>query len=315
MNKTEKNSSDNVLLNDKNCTVRKDNLLVIIVVFGIILHLIFFANFLIVCSVWKFSHLRRTPYILIANISVSNNVLCLYMALEIVDQFGNISKDKCICLSKFAFVLACLIGSEYNMLLMSTERFVAVLYPLKHKSLLRSTRLRLIIVICWIFYFILAFLPLMGWNASSTPYACHIRYIWTPSYFGTIGVIVLLGFTLNFVLFLKVLYAIQCTRVQRQPRQHRKTTWISFCILFGFVICWGPVIIGTFIHVSGRRVQTGIPCLKVLIAVIGTTNGLVTWVVYGMCNKRFREGFKAILTCSHPERTTINRRSNNQEND
>ena len=316
MNVSRSNHSDNTLQKVLDCSVNKDDLVVVIAIFGIILHSVFFGNALIVWSVWKFSHMKRTAHALIANLSLSNNILCLYIILEFVHMFSNLNQqaDKYICLSKSAFVVISFLGSECNMLLISVERFIAVLYPLKHKVMILKTRIRCVLALCWLMYFLFAFLPVMGWNAFDEEQSCNIRTIWTTTYFAILCGLVILGFIANMFLFAKVLYTIQCTRIQRQPiRQSRKTMWISFCILFGFVVCWGPVICATFMRMVFREMPSHLPCPNIFIIVIGAVNGLVNWIVYGMCNAKFREAFKAILTCKSLERAPNYKTSDSRE--
>ena len=276
----------------------------------------FLGNALIVWCVWKFPHMRCTAHYLIANLSMSNNTLCLYIILEVVHVFINLNQEeeKYICLFKIAFVVICFLGSECNMLLLSVERFIAVLYPLRHKVMLLKTRIRCILVLCWILYYIFAFLPITGWNAFREENSCEISTIWTTPYFALLCGLVIIGFIANVFLFVKVLYNIQCTRIQRQNIiKNRKTMWISFCILFGFVICWGPVIFGTFAKAIFREMSPQIPCPKMFIIIIGTVNGLVNWIVYGMCNAKFREAFKAVLTCKSLHRASSYRTSSSRE--
>ena len=275
----------------------------------------FLGNALIVWCVWKFPHMRCTAHYLIANLSMSNNTLCLYIILEAVHLFVNLNQEeeKYICLFKFAFVVISFIGSECNMLLLSVERFLAVLYPLKHKVMILKTKIRCIIVLCWIMYFLFAFLPLMGWNVIREE-NCNIKTLWAMPYFAILCGFILLGFIANIFLFLKVLFTIQCTRIQKQPvRQNRKTMWISFCILFGFIICWGPIFLATFMRTISRQLPAVLPCPKMFMIVIGTVNGVVNWMVYGMCNAKFREAFTAVLTCKSLKRPPNYTISDNHE--
>ena len=252
MNVSQSDNSSGLLDTESDCNINREDLIIITVIVAILLLFLFLGNALIVWCVWKYPHMRSTAHYLIANLSMSNNTLCLYIILESVHLFVNLTQEqeKCICLFKLAFLVVSFLGSECNMLLLSVERFIAVLYPLKHKVMFLKTKLGYILILCWILYFLFAFLPVMGWNALSQDKAnCDFRTIWELPYFSILCGLVILGFVVNMFLFVKVLYTIQCTRIQRQTvRRNRKTMWISFCILFGFIICWGPVICGIFIR-------------------------------------------------------------------
>ena len=259
------------------------------------------GNSLIVLSVCKFPHMRRNSYILVANLSVSNTLIGLNFLFGATGRFIALTLEerKYLCLSKFGVFFAAFLGSEYNLLLISVERFIAILFPLWHKSVIKKTHIGFAVTACWIFYVTLAFLPLFGWNNYSDDVFCYLRSIWCIEYFSIIGCLVFVGFILNTVLFIVVLYRIKYKRIPGQTTQYKKTTWISFLILAGFVVCWGPFFFTTFFAAFWRKASASIPCSYEAMLFVGAVNGLVNWLIYGLCNVKFRETFKAILLCQN----------------
>ena len=301
------------------CQFSREGRIPLVVILILTLTFVFFGNILIVWSVYKFPHMRRTAYILIANLTISNNVHGLYFLVTIIASFSQLTQEerRYICMSRYGLILVTLLGSEYNMLLISIERFIAVHFPFRHKCIINRTRLKIVLICVWIFYIVFASLPLFGWNeiVYYEGKLCTIRDTWTTSYLSIVCALVLIGLVLNLVLFAKVLYKIKCKRLHGlavQVRHHRKTTWISFGILFGFVICWGPFFFGTLMAAWGY-LKSDIPCAQISVTVIAAVNGLVNWLIYGLCNRKFREAFRAILTCKTLERQTLYRISNNSE--
>ena len=283
-----------------NCSFTRENLFVFVFILGFALVFVLFANSLIMISVLKYPHMRRAAYILVANLSVSNNLLVLNFLFGIIERFSNLTSEerKYICMSKLAVFLASFIGSEYNLLLISIERFFAILFPFWHKIVIVKTRLWTTIAVVWVLYITFGSLPLLGWNKYREGTFCYMKDVWSVSYLVAICVIVFIGFILNIVFFVIVLYKIKCQRLQQPTRGH-KTTWVSFCILFGFVICWCPFLVNILITSVGGNHITSVPCAYVSILLVGTTNGLINWLIYGLCNARFRQTFRAILLCQN----------------
>ena len=298
MNASWSNQSNESVETFLDCDINRRDLTAFVVTFAIIIHAMFFGNALIVWCVWKFPHMRSTVNYLLANLAMSNNMLCLHIILELVQLYVHLNEEErnYVCLFKFACVMISFIGSECNMLLLSVQRFIAVVYPLKHKTMILHTKLRYILVLCWIMYYVVAFLPLLSWNTIHEE-NCNIKAIFATSYFAICCGFIILGLTVNIFLFAKVLYTIQCTRIAKQPvRQNRKTMWISFCILLGFIVCWGPIMFALFMRTISTQLPAVFPCPKIIVIIIGTVNGLVNLIVYGLCNSKFRQAFKAILT-------------------
>ena len=280
------------------CSFTKDYIYLCFVVVGAVLVLVLLGNSLIVASVLKFPRMRRPAYILVANLSISNSLLVLNCVIGIIEPFTYLTSEtrKYLCLTKLAVFLATFIGSEYNLLLISLERFFAILFPFCHKAMIVRARLWTAIAICWVLYISFVSLPFLGWNDFTDQSFCYMKDVWSVSYIAAICVTVFIGFICNIIFFLIVLYKLKCQRLQQQPR-HNKTTWVSFCILFGFVICWCPFLILTFVTSVWEETLVSAPCTYVCVVLVGTTNGFINWLIYGLCNRRFRQAFKAIILC------------------
>ena len=283
---------------NEECFLIRDNVYAFLIILLTLLMVVFLGNSFLILSVCKFPHMRRTSYILIANLSISNYLLVLNIALGVAERnrFLSPTEKRYLCLSKSATFTAAFVASEYNLLLISIERFLAICFPFWHKTAVRKKRLGIIIVVCWVFYVILAFCPLFGWNSYSDGDHCLLSVIWSIEYFCIIGSVVFLGLVLNTILFMTVLYEIKCKRMPAHAKLYSKTTWISFLIITGFVVCWCPFLLATFLAEFWRKKSAIFPCAYEAMVFIGAMNGLVNFCIYGLCNAKFRSAIKAILT-------------------
>ncbi|XP_052768089.1 alpha-1A adrenergic receptor-like [Mya arenaria] len=103
-------------------------------------------------------------HILIANLAVSDLIVgAVLVPLTLVGDFTGLKeRNKYYCLTDISVFVISLGSSCYNLLLISIERFIAIMYPLKSKVILTRRRLITLIVFGWIDVTIVATLPLFG---------------------------------------------------------------------------------------------------------------------------------------------------------
>ena len=66
---------------------------------------------------------------------------------------------------KCASILLQVLVSCLMLLTIALERYISIVCPLKHHSMLNKRNAMLIIVICWIYGLVIGSLPLLGWNS------------------------------------------------------------------------------------------------------------------------------------------------------
>jgi hypothetical protein len=127
---------------------------------------ILFGNSLILFSIARFRRLRTRMNILVANLSVSDFLVGLIMIPYDISfvMVEDLRQNKWTCLLRETFQILFLGSSVLNLLLISVERYLAILFPLAHVHRRSRKWLALLILASWLFAILVSILPLLGVN-------------------------------------------------------------------------------------------------------------------------------------------------------
>ena len=263
------------------------------------------GNSLVIGSIIRFRRLRRRNVnFLIGSLAFSNILVAGIAPFECLRVFHpQLSKKVICCLIYFGIVVALMGSAGETFLIISFERFIAIMFPLRHRTLMTRTRLKFLLVIVWINSFIFAFLPLFGLNnvkhLSMTVELrhCTIDMI-LPSNFQKFvvayGVLYLLA---NIALIIPVVY-VAYKRSKEGSKQsfggiNTGLTKLLVYTFSTFSISWCPFWVFTIIVLlyKGPLVQ----CAHQWSIHVGLFHSAVDWLFYGLCNRAFRKAFKQLI--------------------
>lgn len=276
------------------------------VLFAVIWFPTVFGNLLIIVSIAKFRHLRSNMHILIGNLAISDLLIGVSIILQVISNFAkDLAVDKYFCLGQNAVFVMSLGTSSLNLLAISIERFVAVKYPLKHRLKFTRNTTKTLICVCWGYYTVVAWLPLMGWNdfKGDVP-ICDTDLVWTKAYdvviFGGLLIIlavngVLVGFVIKIISAnshsLRYIPS-SSFRILNAMGNLRRTKMML--IVFGvFGLCWAPYLIVSLEMVFYDKPE--VRCARQWCTCTGIVNSALNWIIYGLANRNFREAFQAVL--------------------
>ncbi|XP_045198878.2 melanopsin-like [Mercenaria mercenaria] len=183
-----------------------------------------------------------------------------------------------VCFIKEGFVMFASSGSSFCVLLISVDRYIAIVWPTK--NLLTHKRILTCRVIAVLFALIGLVLPslslLMGMfytarSQSSSLLPCrHVVWIFEPNYLYEIYYIFsfLIAVIITFLCYHSVLKVVRRrlllrattvthasastqranSYVDRFRRQEYKATRVAFAVVVSFLVCWGPHVIITVIQ-------------------------------------------------------------------
>ena len=265
------------------------------------------GNLLIIMSILKFPKLQSTMNILVANLAIADLIVgALLIPFDFFVDITGINSNKYFCLGKYAIFVLSLGGSCFNLLLISVERFIAVVFPLKKNDYFTRTRIILMITIGWGFSLADSLLPLLGWNGQEGNITtCVPDHVWTNSYDLFNGWLIITAYILNVTFYAVVMYiAVRKAttelisgnmRVQVNRKKDLKNLKTMILILGLFAICWFPYICMSVVITFDENPHTLF--IRRCTLIPGLVNSSLNWLVYGYRNQDFRKAFWILLVC------------------
>lgn len=264
-----------------------------------------FGNVLILIAIYKFRNLRSNMHILIANVAVSDLLVgAVLIPANLVFGMMWLNRYKYICLCGLSMFVFCLGANSYNLTLISFERYLAIVYPLKITRLRKSVMV-LVISIGWLLSVGSASPPIIGWNNYKNETAqCYDHNIWTEGYMVWINGQFVTFIILNFILYSIVMrIAVQKSRNnsivhgnvtihnKRRKDLHQLVTMVI--VLGTFALCWLPYVVMYFVVQVWNSPQTDY--VRRVSLIPGLMNSGLNWIIYGYRNRTFRKAFQIIV--------------------
>ena len=258
--------------------------------------------------------LKSTTFLLILNMAcgdlVTTSVTCpplikfLFVGLAwIPGTFGGL-----LCKLNFYLVLVALLGCSFSLVGIQTDRFLAVIRPLKHQPWSKFTKV--IIPAIWLAAILL---PIHMWHeiggkiSSSSRLnisVCDVQQV-PSSMVLTLSICFLLPFTVMLILYPIIIYHLWTRHVpgepsalqqQRANRMARKITKMMIAVVLSFFVCWAPQFIFVWIHPLATELARTLPIWLIpFILWLQVLNSAMNPVLYAIFNESFRLGFKKVI--------------------
>ena len=170
-----------------------------------------FGNLLVIVAILWNRRLRTVCNFLFLNLAVADMLQgAIAMPLRLADQLNQTNKKPLIpCLVVIPLTVFFFGASNFNLTLISLDRYFALKKPFLYPLLAVPWRLALIVAVSWLVIFIIAFLPIMGWGAAVTAEVTEIclysttlsrEYLFVLFSIVNLAVILILAFTNYFIL-------------------------------------------------------------------------------------------------------------------
>ena len=273
------------------------------------------GNTLVIACLMKFKILRqRNMYFLIGSLAFSDLLVTAIAPFEFLRVFyPATSKKKLCCLIYFAIVFTVLGSVAGNFLVISAERLIAVMHPLRHRTIVTRSRLKRVIAFVWIFSVLFALLPLFGWNRSpglaytaTLPY-CTNDAIQTKEYqelMVGICVIILIANCCMFIPVARVAFrsSNDLSKISQSGSSKRVTKLLVYTFTV-FACCWIPFLGFTLTFI----VFEGPICFRQWTIHVGLFHAALDWIIYGLGNRTFRKAFRHLILCHRKGRFILER--------
>ncbi|XP_051790263.1 adenosine receptor A2b-like [Erpetoichthys calabaricus] len=278
-----------------------------------------FSNGLVCGSVLRCGKLRTVTNTFLVSLAVADILVgVVVVPSAILSDLGIPLRTSPICVPMTCSLLVLTQASIFGLLLISVERFIAVMQPLSYNVFLRPARVCQMICGSWVLAFAVGLVPMMGWNkkpkCDSTP--CMFKQVITNTYIVYFN---FLCFILVPLLIMLVLYgqifwearqqirrwavkspevAPEC-RDKLRPVTLRKEVRTAFSLgllILAFCICWLPLYAINCYELFTDCYTVPDYIIKIAI-ILSHANSVVNPALYVFRLRSFRFALRRALGC------------------
>ncbi|RUS85456.1 hypothetical protein EGW08_006789, partial [Elysia chlorotica] len=191
------------------------------------------------------------------------------------------------------------VSSVESLGVISINRYVKICHPSQFIDIYTTRSVLLMFAGVWLISGIMSLPPLFGWaKYSYLPLSsiCFCDWPRSPSYaFFMIACCFCVPCGVMTVCYIRILLAFRQSRKTLQARREEIRLTTSLLVVVAlFIVCWFPYCISMFMSIyrpdlSGRA-------LDMTSLLLGYMNSCVNPIVYGLMNKRFKEGYRKLFT-------------------
>ncbi|XP_075231268.1 allatostatin-A receptor-like [Lycorma delicatula] len=299
---------------------------VVPLLFGIIVIIGLFGNLLVVVVVAANQQMRSTTNLLIINLAVADLlfiVFCVpFTATDYILPYWPFGDFWCktvqylICVTAYA--------SVYTLVLMSLDRFLAVVHPIASMSVRTERNAFTAILITWVVIVVVCVPVFMShgvvtyYHASNLQTACvylqfdpvnrpdgHNKPLFQISFFTTSYVVPL---ALICGLYLCMLMRLwrgvapggHCSAESRRGK--KRVTRMVVVVVAIFAICWCPIqVILVLKSIDRYEITNTSVMVQIVSHVLAYMNSCVNPILYAFLSENFRKAFRKVIYCG-PDR-------------
>lgn len=292
--------------------VEKIVVVVVPIFFGMIGILGLVGNSLVVIVVAANPTMRSTTNILIINLAVADLlfvILCIpFTATDFVLPFWPFGNFWCKMVQYLIIVTA--YASVYTLVLMSLDRYLAVVHPISSMSWRTENHAIIAICIAWAMIFAIStpaffvhgeFQDMDG-SSSENLTACRIlpQYNWPLFQMSFFLMSYLLPLMLICFFYICMLIRLWRTdRVSAESRRGRKrVTRLVFVVVGVFAFCWCPIqVILVTKSLDVYPLTSATIMVQIASHILAYTNSCVNPILYAFLSDSFRKAFRKIIYC------------------
>lgn len=309
--------------NDKSWDEKKAELHVILLcsVVLILAAIIVAGNSLVIASVISNRRLQSKTSAFITSLAVCDLIIGLVLMPLIVvsNTLGPaVQNGLDYCHVTISVAIMLMFNSVANLGAVTFDRFLAVVVPLRYKSIMTKRVIVPIIAFVWIFSTVFGFIPFMGWRTVVKPKPgsglfCQVPLNLAPGYIITVCVVGFLPSIFVLVAYLKIfqtayLHEVRIaaainsvlrnqTELKLNMIKEMKAAKMVALVLGAFIISWAPLYIIMIVDIAMKNaVNSYIYAGGVIFA---TLNSALNPVIYASMNSEFRDTFRALIQCQN----------------
>ncbi|CAJ0965151.1 unnamed protein product [Ranitomeya imitator] len=268
------------------------------------------GNILVCVAVMQDRKLWTVTNYLLVSLSVADvGVGAFAIPCAVLTSIGIPRYNLELCLLMLSVLIMLTMSSTFSLLAISADRYIAILNPLRYRSIMTPSNTFILIVAAWIVAFLSGLMPLMGWHKPRPLHGycvfvhvidmTYLVYFFSLVFFYLPVIIMLVIYTQIYFAVRKQLHGtvagMQAGK-QGAGMKEFKTATSLFTIIFFFMLCWAPLHVMN--GVSLLCPECYIPPDILNIGIILThANSALNPVMYVYKLKSFRKTFKKVFLC------------------
>ncbi len=286
---------------------------------GIISCITTFGNLLVIISFIRYKNLRSYGNYFILNLAFTDFIVGLLMAIFAPYTLsGTWSLGRVVCKIIVVLDYTVTIASSWNLALISCDRMISVVWPIKYKPKQNASRVKGLMTLPWLIGFllcgpaILLWEPVVGYQKVPTgacyaPFYDNATFILVDKLFA-FGVPFILVVAFNISLYNNIHARNQSMKLHQQTNQSnvqaalsrdRKTARSLAVLVIVYAITWLPYEVCAIIRSLCR------PCIPGLLYELAFwllwINSTINPVLYPLLQTKFRDAFYRILCCNRKQ--------------
>ncbi|XP_067671422.1 adenosine receptor A3-like [Haliotis asinina] len=287
---------------------------VVIVIQMLIATVIIGGNILTILAVKRTPRLHTVPNMYVVSLAVADLIVGLVLPFYAMKMFPGLenlyNENKYLCLSHPVLLIVSAGSSIVSMVLISVDRLIYIVCPLRYEHIATARRARIIIGTTWCICIFYGTLPLY-YNTWSREKPCELFNILHMEYqlYGQVtifcGCCVVAGACYGYIFKISYHHRKAMLDVTRQSFDTDTRAVVStfkrewpmikmFVLVFGvFFVCWCPAIVGI---VLGTTVGIKVTTMNLLVLFCMLNSGMNV-IIYGVKNQDFRRAY-CLLLCS-----------------
>ncbi|XP_053451347.1 somatostatin receptor type 1 isoform X1 [Nycticebus coucang] len=267
------------------------------------------GNSMVIYVILRYAKMKTATNIYILNLAIADELLMLSVPFLVTSTllrhwpFGAL-----LCRLVLSVDAVNMFTSIYCLTVLSVDRYVAVVHPIKAARYRRPTVAKVVNLGVWVLS-LLVILPIVVFSRTAAnsdgTVACNMLMP-EPAQRWLVGFVLytfLMGFLLpvGAICLCYVLIIAKMRMValkagwQQRKRSERKITLMVMMVVMVFVICWMPFYVVQLVNVFAEQDDATVSQLSVIL---GYANSCANPILYGFLSDNFKRSFQRILCLS-----------------
>ncbi|XP_033023784.1 somatostatin receptor type 5 [Lacerta agilis] len=265
------------------------------------------GNTLVIYVVLRYAKMKTVTNIYILNLAIADVLFMLglpFLATQNAISYWPFGTFMCRLVTAFDGINQ--FTSIFCLTVMSLDRYLAVVHPIKSTKWRHPRFARLISLAVWTFSFLVVLPMIIFADVQETFDTCNMSWpdpvqIWSAVFIIYTSVLGFFGPLLVICLcYLLIIIKVKSSGIRvgstRRRRSERKVTRMVVIIVVVFVFCWLPFYILNIINLifilPEEPVLVGIFCF---VVVLSYANSCANPILYGFLSDNFKQSFQKVL--------------------
>ncbi|XP_069494510.1 somatostatin receptor type 1 [Ambystoma mexicanum] len=270
------------------------------------------GNSMVIYVILRYAKMKTATNIYILNLAIADELLMLSVPFLVTSTllrhwpFGSL-----LCRLVLSVDAINMFTSVYCLTVLSVDRYIAVVHPIKAARYRRPTVAKFINTGVWLLSLIII-MPILIFSSTAVnsdgTMACNMLMPEPAQRWLVVFVVYtfLMGFLFPVIAicmcYILIIFKIRVVALkagwQQRKRSERKITLMVMTVVMVFVVCWMPFYVVQLVNVFVEQDDATISQLSVIL---GYANSCANPILYGFLSDNFKRSFQRILCLSWME--------------